>query len=110
MKCLRCGAEIAPEQVFCPECLASMADYPVKPGAVVNIPVRRETAAPVKRMQASPEQLLERSRRLVKLLTVSLLLLALAAGIAGVWGGITLERHYRQSQRGQNYSTAATTD
>ncbi len=48
MNCLKCGRETVSEQVFCEECLLDMQKHPVKPGTVVLLPRRRETAAPKK--------------------------------------------------------------
>ena len=35
MSCMKCGKEVSEDQVFCPECLAEMERYPVKPGTPV---------------------------------------------------------------------------
>ena len=45
MGCMKCGKKLGASQVFCDECLAKMAQCPVKPGAVVRLPER--PAAPV---------------------------------------------------------------
>ena len=39
-KCLKCGREAEENNVFCPACLADMANYPVKPGTPVVLPTR----------------------------------------------------------------------
>ena len=44
MQCMKCGKDTVAEQVFCPSCLQMMEAYPVKPGAVVNLPSRKPTA------------------------------------------------------------------
>lgn len=41
MKCLRCGKDVAEEQVFCPECLADMQAHPVNPNTPVLLPDRK---------------------------------------------------------------------
>ena len=40
MSCMKCGKEVSEDQVFCPECLAEMERYPVKPGTPVLLPHR----------------------------------------------------------------------
>ena len=40
MRCLKCGVEIQPPEVFCKECLAVLAEMPVPADAVVQIPER----------------------------------------------------------------------
>jgi hypothetical protein len=56
---MKCGREIDESQVFCTECLDEMERYPVKPGTVVQLPVRpkeipvRKTTR--RRPQLSPE-------------------------------------------------------
>lgn len=42
MNCMKCGQETVDEHVFCEKCLAVMEKYPVRPGAVVMLPRRRE--------------------------------------------------------------------
>ena len=38
MNCMKCGVELKNDGVFCEECLADMAHYPVKPNITVNLP------------------------------------------------------------------------
>ena len=47
MNCMKCGREIGDDQAFCSGCLELMAQHPVKPDVVVNLPLHRE--APVKK-------------------------------------------------------------
>ena len=44
MQCMKCGKDTADHQVFCPSCLQMMEAYPVKPGVVVNLPIRKVSA------------------------------------------------------------------
>ena len=62
MSCMKCGKEVSEDQVFCPECLAEMDRYPVKPGTPVLLPHREPIAAqrkrrPLKRVRKPEEQL-----------------------------------------------------
>lgn len=44
LHCMKCGQKVEESCVFCPDCLAEMEKYPIKPGTVVRLPQR--TAAP----------------------------------------------------------------
>ena len=80
MRCLKCGRDIADEQVFCEDCQTDMAQYPVKPGTPIQLP-HRAPEPPVKKKpgkekpELKPEERIARLRRRVRWLT-----LALAAG------------------------------
>ena len=84
MNCMKCGRELKESgQVFCPDCLAGFADYPVKPGTPIQLPPRRpaaEAPKPPRRKQKPEEQIAALSHR-VKILAVALFI-ALAAFFA----------------------------
>ncbi len=68
MGCMKCGREIALGQVFCKECLADMANYPVKPGTPVHLPTEQPNALPRRsstRKARKPEEQLSRVRRMM---------------------------------------------
>ena len=46
MNCMKCGREIALGQVFCKDCLADMAQYPIKPGTPVQLPTQPAVTLP----------------------------------------------------------------
>ncbi len=113
MNCTKCGRETADNAVFCKKCLGIMAQYPVKPGTVIQLPQRKKPsakkAAPRKK-SLSPEELVISQRRTIKWLWVVLactfLLLCLS---------VTLLFQINQEQEsattiGQNYMTRDTTD
>ena len=108
MNCMKCGREIPPEEVFCPDCLADTANYPVKPGVVVQIPTRPAASAvkkPAKRSLSPEEQvktLTKRVRRLWGALILSILLMAAAVGLAIY----SLQGEELQFIPGQNYSSS----
>ena len=80
MQCLKCGREIGAEDVFCRKCLMDMANYPIKPGTVVQIP-KQPVKKPVdRRQQITPERKVELLTRRVRLLSW-LLVLAMALSI-----------------------------
>ena len=84
MKCLRCGRETEGEQIFCDHCLESMEAYPVKPGTAIQLP--RRAAEPSvkknrkhrKKRKLSPEEKLQRSQKVIRRMTISIVVLALA--------------------------------
>lgn len=80
MNCMKCGREIALGQVFCKECQADMANYPVNPGTPVVLPTIPEVTAPrrVSRKPRKPEEQLSRLRRLMILMTVFFTIVVIA--------------------------------
>lgn len=110
MTCMKCGRETAEEEVFCEECLAEAAEYPIDPNAVVIIP-RRDAAEPVKktvRRRTVPlDEQVKSLKKRVRWLTVSLILcIALLLGaVYPVIGFFTSERY----RPGQNYTPIVTT-
>ena len=113
MNCMKCGREIDGDQVFCPKCLESMAQHPVKPDVVIKLPQRKETpvkkSVPRKKPRTPEEQIrmLTRRNRLLTailcfLLATSLLFLSLCIDY--------VRQLDVQKLLGQNYSTVETMD
>ena len=110
MQCMKCGRDVESDEVFCNSCKETMARYPVRPGVVVQLPRRTESAVkkqPVRR-RATPSveeqnQLLRRAVR--RLAALAALLLAAVIGLS--WLTVNL---YRENERkvlpGQNYYSA----
>ena len=44
MQCMKCGRDVESDEVFCNSCKETMARYPVRPGVVVQLPRRTESA------------------------------------------------------------------
>ena len=113
MQCMKCGRDVEPEQVFCDSCREIMAQYPVKPGVVVQLPRRVES--PMKKQTVrrrglgTSEEQIHTLRRAVRWLT-TLVVLLLVAVIGLSWLSVQL---YRESEikvfPGQNYYSSATT-
>lgn len=113
MQCMKCGRDVEPGQVFCDTCRETMAQYPVKPGVVVQLPRRVES--PVKKQvtrrrgAATPEEQNQTLRRAVRWLATLVVLLTVAV-IALGWLSVQL---YKESEfkvlPGQNYYSSATT-
>ena len=87
MHCMKCGREIQEKQVFCPDCLAHMAENPVKAGTAVKLPPRSTEILLKKRSfrkkrERKPEEIVIQQRtvirRLILLLFGAIVLLAAA--------------------------------
>ena len=78
MGCMKCGRDVDAKQVFCPECLETMRQYPVKKDAVVQIPNRASAAAdrpaPVREPPAA--RTIRRQRGVIRFLILTVILLA----------------------------------
>lgn len=96
MTCLKCGRNTQDDHVFCPECLAVMDRYPVKPGTPVHLPRHafvptsrktppRKRTVPLEEQIAGLKRSLRRSRLvgLVLLVALSLAAVLLVREFAG---------------------------
>ena len=88
MWCLKCGKDTKDENVFCPQCLAKMESYPVKPDIHIQLPnheareLARRNAKKKKRAPTFEEQiesLRTRNRRLMAIIVLLVLMLGAAA-------------------------------
>ena len=113
MQCMKCGREIPAGQVFCEECLAEMAQYPVKPGTVVTLPTRPKQVIYKKtvgyRSTVTLEQKLKRQGKTIRILSWMLTLsTALLIGVGGLMVSLLMEEDDRELP-GQNYSAEGET-
>ncbi len=107
MQCLKCGKKAKDEQVFCPQCLTVMENYPVKADVHIQLPSRPKLDASKKsgkkRRALSPEEqiaiLRSRQRRLVAI-TAALVLLLGAACTLLVYNALAPE----ELEWGTNYT------
>ena len=111
MGCMKCGRDMEEGQVFCASCLEIMRRYPVKPGTVVTIPVRRSETPSRKmprRRTISPEEQVKKLRKRCRILGF---LLALFIAVSCVLGWFTLDFFLKDDEflPGQNYSALETT-
>lgn len=111
MGCIKCGRDTVSEQVFCPDCLAEMEKYPVRPGTVVQLPVRKTSSAPKKQQAKKRSVPLEEQVRVLRrrcriLVLLLILMTAIAAAMAVPTVEHLMENHFKI---GQNYSTITTT-
>jgi len=105
MNCLKCGREIVSEQVFCDNCLVSMAKHPVDPGTPVQIPKRSNTPPRVltkKRTVPLEEQLRDAKKRAKTAVILALIGWALAIAMAYPAVSYLMEDHFAP---GQNYTS-----
>lgn len=87
MWCLKCGKDTKDEQVFCPQCLAGMEKYPVRPDVHIQLPNHNARGAAKrnvkKKRTLSPEETVDilraRNRRLMVIILALVLLLGAAA-------------------------------
>ena len=110
--CLKCGRNTVSEQVFCPDCLAEMEKYPVRPGTVVQLPVRKAPSAakkqPLKKRTVPlEEQLKVLKKRCRTLIFLLILVTAIAVALA-----IPAVEHFMETHHkiGQNYTTVTPTE
>ena len=109
MNCMKCGRETGGEQAFCADCLLEMEKYPVKPGTVVLLPRRRDSAQPKKAPKKrilSPEEQVRTLRKWVKGLVIAL---CISTGL--VLAMLYPTVHYFMHDHfkiGQNYTTIVT--
>lgn len=84
MNCMKCGAELKEDQVFCDECLANMARYPVRPNVVVQLPPQQPVAAAKKKRsvkkERKPEDVTRHLRSVIRWLCLLLAVALLAFG------------------------------
>lgn len=109
MNCMKCGREISGDQVFCDHCLADMEKYPVRPDIVIQLPKRPASRKTInRRSPVTPAIQLEKLKHHHRLTVIILSVSILLAALAGFFGGIFTQRSIIRKQRGQNYSTVAT--
>ena len=112
---MKCGREIALGQAFCKDCLADMADYPVKSDTPIQIPspppsVHTTRRSSHTRRGKKPEEQLAKLRKLVRLQTIILIVLTLLIAAGCFWIIKTTDPDNQPLPPGENYSTSETTE
>ena len=114
MNCMKCGREVEEGQVFCLDCLKEMEKYPVRPGTVVLLPKRTDSAfqkkAPAKRRTAptSEEQVRSLKVRLRMVTVFWMVTLVLLAAL--LYPSVRDLIEDQKIQPGQNYTSIIDTD
>jgi hypothetical protein len=110
---MRCGVETMDKQVFCDACLASMEQYPIKPGTAVHLPQRDQKTESKKNARRkkgpSPEEQLLHARRVIRFLSICLLSALVALAITGTALYLQWTQNNPAPPEGRNYSTTQTT-
>lgn len=114
MLCLKCGKKTADNQVFCEDCLEITAKYPVKPGTVVQLPVRAQRMPDKKQTQRRREdstaELVEQQKKTIRwLFLVVAVLSVLLLFTAGLLLRI-MEEDNTSNAIGKNYTTTTSVD
>ena len=116
MNCMRCGKNTEEKQFFCASCLQEMEKHPVKPGTVVQLPVR-PAAPPVPKKQTppsktvTPEEEIEKLRGAIKILVLVLIAALAAFGITASLLIKTLGKTQEEAKPlGRNYSMSQTVE
>lgn len=114
MQCMKCGRDLEAGEVFCTKCQEVMAQYPVKPGTVVQLPHRPQQTAtkkqPPRRKNLPVEEqlsLLKRMSRTLALALVAMILVSIGLGY------VALTQYFENQSKqavGQNYSAISTTE
>ncbi|MBQ7801004.1 MAG: hypothetical protein IJ375_01625 [Oscillospiraceae bacterium] len=111
MNCMKCGKETEQDQIFCPECLAEMEKYPVKPGTVVQIPVQPAKKQPHhRRPVVTPEEQVRRLAKRNHRMTLALILVSAVAILFALLSFDILEKSSMHRLLGQNYSVIQQTE
>lgn len=108
MYCLKCGKETRGNEVFCGACLEDMEKYPIKPGTAIQLPLRTPRAGskkPSRRPRSlSPEEQARRLRGMIRRLTATVAILAIALCITAAVLVHTLINQGKGSDIGKNYT------
>lgn len=111
MVCLKCGRDVAGEQVFCDSCLRIMDERPVKPGTPVQLPSPKNQAAAKKQAHRKraipPEEQITHLRKALRRMYLCVAVLLVVLGMATA----LLIREIREENApviGQNYTIDTT--
>ena len=112
MRCLKCGKETDRDQVFCDHCLGGMDAYPVEPGTHIHLP-RNATAPAVRKPPSrkhvlSPEENVERLKKVSIWLTSIILVLSIALAVTAASLVLTGQALQEAKQTGKNFTVETT--
>lgn len=111
MNCMKCGREFEGDQAFCPACLETMSQYPVKSDVVVTLPKRTDSVpkkTSIRRKIRTPEEQIERLKRKNRRLTILLCLVSVIALLLGCLAVGVLRELDVQRFLGKNFTTVET--
>lgn len=108
--CIKCGREIAPNAVFCTECLEDMEKHPVAPGTPVVLhdkPVFASRRAP-NRKSRKPEDQVRSLKTTVAWLSAGVVLLAVVLTVVTCLWLSASNQTPDAPPPGENYQTSQT--
>ena len=109
MNCMKCGREIPDGQAFCPDCLAVMDAYPVKPDTHIQLPTRPSRSAERKASRpSSPAEQIRQLKRAIRWLCVTVGMLLAAVLVLALLLVQNLTAPTPQTPIGKNYTTNTT--
>ena len=88
MNCMKCGKEVSEGQAFCQECLKVMEQYPVRSGAYVRIPPRKDyedPKQPRRKKELTQEEQIARLQNKVHWLSIAVVTLLAASILMGMF-------------------------
>lgn len=114
MNCMKCGRNVEDGQLFCPECLAVMAKYPVKPGIAIQLPQRKTSPTlkkghPKRRQPPKPEEKIRSMKKWLRSIMI-LWFITLALLAATIYPTVEYFMGKAFPVRGQNYTTIIDAD
>ena len=109
MQCIKCGREVAENQVFCEQCLSGMESSPIKPGTPVVISKRpRKASSQSAVKKEKPEEQISKLQKTIRFLLWTCLCLAAALAVCiGIIAFHFAATDHNAPAIGQNYSTEA---
>lgn len=107
MQCLRCGKNIPDDAVFCIDCQAEMAKYPVAPGTPAFIPPQPKQKKPRPR-QASKDEQIARLRLRTRHMAIAIGALALLLVVSLTALFLSLQKE-EALPIGRNFKTTVST-
>ena len=114
MGCMKCGREVAEQQVFCESCLEEMKKHPVKPNATVHLPPRAEAPVVKKKVRNhwdfKAEDIVRRQKLTIRCLLVALTVSLVAFAVTATMLMKVLHEQGVAPVIGQNYGTIGETD
>ncbi len=111
MNCLKCGKETQDTQVFCPDCLQIMEQYPIAPETVIHLPKRTSGTTektPSRRRDLSTAETISQLQGMIRWLTATVAILSLLLCIVAGLLLYNLSTPSSSGTIGRNYTTIDT--
>jgi len=111
MDCLKCGRQTQEKNVFCNDCIADMARFPVKQDTPVYLPQRkqRDRRSPQKKVP-KPEEIISQLNKKIRNLWITVATLAVLLTVCAGIITVMLYQQQNKLEMGFNYSTFSSTE